>query len=64
MAASKTLTPEQRTERARNAARARNSVDAHIRALVDAAPKLTPDQRDRLAALLRPSTPDATGTSS
>jgi hypothetical protein len=28
-------------------------LEAHIRELVDAAPPLTPDQRDRLAILLR-----------
>jgi hypothetical protein len=41
-------------ERARKAGRAAHSVDAHIRALVDAAPTLTAEQRDRLATLLRP----------
>lgn len=48
-----TLTDEQRTERARNAALARTTPDAHIRALADAAPTLTAEQRDKLATLLR-----------
>jgi hypothetical protein len=48
------LTPEQLSERARNAALARTSTDAHIRALVDSWPPLTPEQRARLAALLQP----------
>lgn len=53
--------PDFRRERARNASLARNTVDAHIRALVDAAPPLTAEQRDQLALLLRPTTggPDA-----
>lgn len=44
--------PEFRRERARNASLARNTVDAHIRALVEAAPPLTTEQKARLAALL------------
>lgn len=46
--------PQWRRERARKAARARTTVDAHIRALVDAAPPLTGAQRAKLAALLAP----------
>jgi hypothetical protein len=46
--------PDFRRERARKASLARNTVDAHIRALVDAAPPLTAEQRDKLAMLLRP----------
>jgi hypothetical protein len=44
--------PAWREERARKAALARNSVDAHIRALVESAPALTTEQADRLRALL------------
>ncbi len=36
MAASTTLTPEQRAERARNAARARNTPGRHLQAIIDA----------------------------
>lgn len=46
--------PEFRRERARKAATARTSTEAHIRALVDAAPRLTPEQADRLRSLLPP----------
>ena len=45
--------PEFRRERARRAALASHSVDANIRRLVDAAPPLTAEQRDKLALLLR-----------
>lgn len=45
--------PEFRHRRAVTAALARTSVDAHIRALVERAPSLTPEQRDRIALLLR-----------
>jgi hypothetical protein len=44
--------PAWRHERARKAALARTSTDAHIRALVAAAPPLTAEQRAKLAALL------------
>jgi hypothetical protein len=57
MAAPKTLTPEQRSERARKAASARTTVDAHIRALVDAAPEFTDEQLQRLTVLLAPAKP-------
>lgn len=46
--------PGFRHRRARDAARARTSVDHHISKLVDAAPELTSEQRSRLATLLRP----------
>jgi hypothetical protein len=46
--------PTFRKNRARKAARARTTVDHHIQALVDAAPPLTSEQRDKLAAVLRP----------
>lgn len=55
MAASKTLTPEQRTERARKAgqasARVRLSLEHHVKAVVDRAPELTPDQLAKLRTL-------------
>jgi hypothetical protein len=44
--------PAWREERARRAALARTSVDAHIRALVESAPALTTEQADQLRALL------------
>lgn len=44
--------PDWRRWRAKRAAAARNSVDNHIKALVDAAPPLTTEQRDKLALLL------------
>ena len=46
--------PQWRHERARKAANARTTTDAHIRALVEAAPPLTPEQIDKLRALLPP----------
>lgn len=52
MAASTTLTPEQRTERARKAAAARTGVDYHINAILAAAPKIT-DLSDEQVAKLR-----------
>lgn len=55
MAASKTLSPAQRTERARNAGHASQSTDTLINRLVARAPALTDEQRARLAALLAPS---------
>ena len=58
MAASKTLTRTQRAERARKAALARTSTDAHIRAIVERAPRLTPAQREQLALLLHPGAGD------
>jgi hypothetical protein len=50
-----TLNAEQRRQRARKAALARTTVDAHIKALVDKAPPLSEEQQRRLAELLRPS---------
>jgi hypothetical protein len=52
VAASTSLTPEQRTERARKAARARNSLSTYVKSVVDRAPELTPAQLDMLAAIL------------
>lgn len=54
MAASTSLTPAQRTERARKAALARTSIDAHIDALVRRAPEITPEREARLRVLLAP----------
>jgi hypothetical protein len=48
--------PVFRVERARKAAQASHGADAHIRALVNAAPPLTAEQRAKLAVLLH--TPD------
>jgi hypothetical protein len=45
--------PEYRHKRARKAAAARHSLDTYIRSIVDRAPELTAEQRDRLAAILR-----------
>jgi hypothetical protein len=49
------LTPEQRAERARNAGRAAHSNEVHVRAVikaeVDKAPPLTPEQKARLRAI-------------
>lgn len=42
-----------RRRRARHAAAVRNSLDNHIKQVVDAAPQLTPDQRDRLALIFQ-----------
>jgi len=46
--------PDFRHRRAQHAALSRTSVDHHIEKLVDAAPKLTDEQKSRLATLLRP----------
>jgi len=54
--------PQVAHERAMKAGQARTGTDYHIRKLVDAAPPLTAEQRDRLAALLRsPGDTDAAG---
>jgi hypothetical protein len=45
--------PEFRRQRARKAAHASHNIDAHIKAIVDRAPELSAEQRDRLALLLR-----------
>lgn len=55
MAASTSLSPEQRTERARKAAAARHSLDTYINAVVNAAPELTDRQKARLTAIFAPS---------
>lgn len=49
MAASKTLTPEQRRERARKA-----HLASAVNAIVARAPELTPDQAARLRAIFGP----------
>lgn len=49
--------PEFRQERARKAALASHSLDAHVRRLVESAPELSPEQRDRIAVALRASIP-------
>lgn len=45
-----TLTPEQRSEKARKAAAARHSLDTYVKTLVDRAPELT----ERQIAMLAP----------
>ena len=45
--------PEFRHQRAVKAATARTTLEAHIRSIVDRAPDLTPEQRQRLASLLQ-----------
>ncbi len=45
--------PEFRHRRAVAAATARTTLEAHIRAVVDRAPELSPEQCDQLARLLR-----------
>lgn len=45
--------PEFRHRRAKLAARTRTSLDHHIKKVVDAAPELTSDQRDRLALIFK-----------
>lgn len=54
-----TLTPEQLSERARKAARARHSLDTYVKTVVDRAPELTEAQRTRLAAIFAPTTGEA-----
>lgn len=51
MAASKTLSPEQRRERARRAGKAAHSLDSYVRQVVDRAPELTPEQIDKLKTI-------------
>lgn len=55
MAASTSLTPAQRTERARKAAQARHSLETYVKTVVDRAPELSEAQRARLAAIFAPS---------
>jgi hypothetical protein len=52
--------PAYRRARAKKAAQRRHSLDTYIKSIVERAPELTTEQRDRLATLLRPSgrTPD------
>jgi hypothetical protein len=45
--------PAVRAERAHRGGAARTSVDYHVRKIVEAAPALTADQRDKLALILR-----------
>lgn len=52
------LTKRERIEQARKAGRRSQSVDGWITRIVNRAPELTQAQRDRLAAILRPSTED------
>jgi hypothetical protein len=42
------------SERGRELAARRHSLDTYIKSIVARAPELTPEQRDRLAAILRP----------
>jgi len=44
---------QERRKIASRAGKARHSTDAYIRAIVARAPELTPEQRDKLATLLR-----------
>lgn len=50
----KNADPESRRERARNAALARNSVEAAISRIVDRAPDLTHEQLAKLRTILAP----------
>jgi len=54
MAASKTLSPEQRVERARKAGRVAQSLDAQVDRIVKNWPKLTDEQIDKLRGLFVP----------
>jgi hypothetical protein len=58
-----TIDPQVAHERATKAARASHSLDSYIKRIVARAPELTPEQRDRLATLLRPTghAPDESG---
>ncbi len=56
--AGKLADPQFRHERARKAALARTSLDAHIKAVAARAPELTPAQREQLALLLHPGAGD------
>jgi hypothetical protein len=47
--------PEFRKRRAKNAAETRTTLDHYVTKLVEAAPRLSPEQRSRLALVLRPS---------
>lgn len=52
MAASTTLSPEWRRERARKGAAARHSLDTYVNAIVKRAPELTPEQVAKLRPIL------------
>jgi hypothetical protein len=52
--AGKLADPKFRHDRAVKAAHAAHSLDVYIRRIVDQAPALSQEQRDRLATLLRP----------
>jgi hypothetical protein len=52
MTRGKLADPQWRHERARKAALARTSIDAHIKSIVDRAPELTAAQKDQLRTLL------------
>jgi hypothetical protein len=52
MAASKTLTPQQRIERARKAGKEAHTPDVYIRQLADVAGDLTDEQARKLVAVL------------
>jgi hypothetical protein len=54
MAASTTLTPEQRSERARNAGKAAQSPETYAQRLVRDWPTLTASQKATISAALRP----------
>jgi hypothetical protein len=56
VAASTTLTPEQRRERARNAGQAAQRPETLAAKLVRDWPTFSPEQRDTLRAVLRPIT--------
>lgn len=49
-----TLTAEQRAENSRRAALARHSLDTYVKTVVDRAPELTPEQKQRLATIFAP----------
>jgi hypothetical protein len=53
-AGGKLADPQFRRDRAVKAGRASQSLDSYIGRIVDRAPELTPEQRDKLATLLRP----------
>jgi hypothetical protein len=48
-----TIDPQVAHDRASKAGRASHSLDSYVKRIVDRAPELTPEQRDRLAVLLR-----------
>jgi hypothetical protein len=51
--------PEFRKRRAKNAAETRTTLDHYVTKLVEAAPRLSPEQRSRLTLVLHPTgTPD------